>query len=135
MTLRAEIILEWGGGEHLFRLGGKEIEELEYVCGKVGFGTIYQRLMLGTWFWGDLHHVIRLGLIGGGLGAVEAKRLVDMYVGPEVRDTTKPLASGPNNPESIARAVLGATMHGFEDLPKGDDSGEAKSRGVPASTE
>lgn len=115
---KAEIALEWGGGEHLFSLKGAQIEELEQVCGKAGFGVIFQRVMLGTWFWGDIYHSVRLGLIGGGMGAVEAKRLTDMYIGKDKPGV--PLANGPNSPESIARAVLGAVMHGFEDIPSGE---------------
>lgn len=114
---KAEIILEWGGGDHLFALRGKEIEELEQICGKVGFGAIYQRVSLGVWFWSDLYHIVRLGLIGGGMGAVEAKRLTDMYIG---RERPAIVAGGPNNPEHIARAVLGAVMYGFEDIPEGE---------------
>lgn len=115
---KAEVILEWGGGEHVFALKGAQIEELEQVCGKVGFGAIFQRVMLGVWFWGDIYHTVRLGLIGGGMGAVEAKRLTDAYIGKDKPGI--PLAHGPNNPEGIARAVLGAVMHGFEDLPEGE---------------
>lgn len=110
MSLKSEIILEWGDGEFLFALKGTQIEELENICGKVGFAAIYQRIQLGMWKWGDLYHVIRLGLIGGGMGAVEAKRKVDMYI-------NVPLAAGPNNPESVAKAVLGAVFMGFEDIP------------------
>jgi len=123
---KAEVVLEWADGEYLFALKGAQIEELEQICGKVGFGAIFQRVMLGTWFWGDIYHTVRLGLIGGGMGAVEAKRLTDTYIG---RDRPSvPLAAGPNNPESVARAVLGAVMHGFEDIP----SGEAGAGETPA---
>ncbi|MFC6487367.1 GTA-gp10 family protein [Nitratireductor sp. GCM10026969] len=107
---KAEITLEWADGEYLFALKGAQIEELEAVCGKVGFGAIYQRVMNGSWFWSDLYHVIRLGLIGGGLGAVEAKRLTETYI-------QQPLGSGPNCPFSVASSVLGAVMFGFEDIP------------------
>lgn len=110
--------MQWGDGEYLFRLNGREIEELQKLCGNVGFGAIYQRISLGVWFWGDLYHTIRLGLIGGGMGAVEAKKLTDMYAGRELG--TVPLAAGPNSPESVANAVLRAAMHGFEDLPPGE---------------
>lgn len=117
-NLKAEVVLEWGDGEYAFALKGAQIEELEQVCGKVGFGVIFQRVMLGTWFWADIYQTVRLGLIGGGMGAVEAKRLTDTYIGREKPNV--PLAAGPNNPESVARAVLGAAMHGFEDIPSGE---------------
>lgn len=123
---KAEVMLEWGDGEYLFALRGKEIEELEQVCGKIGFGAIYQRVSLGTWFWGDLYHIIRLGLIGGGMGAVEAKRLTEMYAGKD--RPAVPLAAGPNSPESVANAILRAVMHGMEDI----EPGEAPAGGSPA---
>lgn len=116
MSLKPEIILEWGDGEYAFALYGDQIEEIQHQCGKVGFGAIYQRVTLGVWFWGDLYHTIRLGLIGGGMGAVEAKRLTDLYI-------KQPLATGPNCPETVARAVMGAAMHGLADLKP---SGEAE---------
>lgn len=115
---KAEIVLEWADGEYLFALKGAQIEELEQVCGKVGFGVVFQRVMLGAWFWSDIYHTVRLGLIGGGMGSVEAKRLTDAYIGKDKAGL--PLAAGPNNPESVARAVLGAVMHGFEDIAPGE---------------
>lgn len=126
-NLKAEVVLEWADGEYLFALKGNEIEELENVCGKIGFGAIYQRVSLGVWFWADLYHTVRLGLIGGGMGAVEAKRLTDTYIGRDKPGV--PLVSGPNNPETVARAVLDAAMHGVGDIP----SGEAPAGESPAS--
>ena len=117
-SLKAEIVLEWADGEYPFALKGAQIEELEHVCGKVGFAAICQRVFLGVWFWGDIYHTVRLGLIGGGLGAVEARRLTDAYIGQDKPGI--PLTSGPNNPESIAQAVLGAAMYGVEDIPVGE---------------
>lgn len=119
MSLKPEVILHFGDAEYLFRLNGKEIEELQKVCGNIGFAAIYQRVNLGVWFWRDLYEVARLGLIGGGMGAIEAKGLTDFYIGHT--KANYPLVSGPDNPESIAKAVLAAAMHGFEDLPPGED--------------
>ena len=123
---KAQVTLEWGDGEYLFALRGKEIEELEQVCGKIGFGAIFQRVSLGVWFWGDLYHTIRLGLIGGGMGPIEAKRLTDMYIGKD--RPSVPMVSGPNSPETVAQAILKAVMHGLEDIP----SGEARAGESPA---
>lgn len=124
MSLKAEKVIEWADGEYLFALKADQIEELQHVCGNVGFGVIYQRVMLGAWFQSDITNIIRLGLIGGGKGAVEANRLVKMYAKP-------PYIAGPNNPESLARAILQLTMHGMEDL---DQSGEDKPGESPAGT-
>ena len=73
-TRRAEITLEWADGEYLFALKAKQIEEIQSLC-KAGFGSVYQRVMKGEWHFGDIYHVIRMALIGGGMGAVEAKRM------------------------------------------------------------
>lgn len=114
MSLKAEEVLEWADGEFLFALKSDQIEELQRVCGDVGFGVIYQRVMLGTWSIGDLRHTIRLALIGGGMGAVEAKRKVDTYANP-------PLVTGPNNPETLARRIMQIAMHGMEKTEPGED--------------
>lgn len=123
MSLRPEVLLHFGDGEYLFRLNGKEIEELQKVCGvngqPIGFAAIYQRVALGVWFWGDLYQTVRLGLMGGGMGAKDAKDKADFYIGHT--KANYPLVAGPDNPQSIALAVLGAAMHGFEDLPPGEE--------------
>lgn len=124
MSLRPEIVLAWGDGEYLFRLNGREIEELQKVCGNIGFGALAERIVRGHWFWGDLYHIVRLGLMGGGMGAVEAKNLTDMYIGRTRGEI--PLVAGPNNPATVAVSIIGATMHGWEDLPPGEaDAPEA----------
>jgi hypothetical protein len=109
MTLKGEVTLEWADGEFLFALKSAQIEELQHVCGNVGFGVIYQRLQLGAWSLGDIQHTIRLALIGGGMDPILARRKVDMYAKP-------PLVAGPNNPEKLARAIVQAAMHGLETL-------------------
>lgn len=114
MNTKAEVTLEWADGEYLFALKGAQIEELEEKCGNVGIGLIYQRVKLGSYRYVDLYHTIRLGLIGGGMGAVEAKRLVDRYA-----PGTVPIESGPNSPFSVASAILGVVFHGMEKLPPG----------------
>ena len=117
-SLKASVVLEWADGEYPFALRGKEIEELEHICGRVGFGAIYQRLTSGTWFWGDIYHTVRLGLLGGGMGEVEAKRLTEMYIG---RNTaTVPLANGPNSPEQVAIAIVGAAVMGVSEIKSGE---------------
>jgi hypothetical protein len=108
-TRRSEVTLEWADGEYLFALRGKEIEELQAVC-KAGFGTVYQRVMQGNWYIADIHNTIRLGLIGGGMGAIEAKRLCENYA------VGLPLSAGPNSPLLVAQAILGATMMGVDEI-------------------
>ncbi|MHC5307509.1 gene transfer agent family protein [Bartonella sp. LJL80] len=116
-NLKAEVVLPFGNGEYLFALKGTQVEELEYLRDKTGFGVIYQRVLLGGWSVGDLYEIIRLGLIGGGMPILEAKRIADTYcVAPYSGDDT--------SPESVARAIISAVMTGFEDLPT---SGEQES--------
>ncbi|ATS92177.1 hypothetical protein HMSP1_39 [Sinorhizobium phage HMSP1-Susan] len=115
MSKSSEIILEWADDKYLFALRGKEIEELQSVC-DAPFGAIFQRVMLGAWKFGDLKHTVRLGLMGGGMGAVEAARLTRMYMGDD--KPCVPLAAGPNSPESVAKAILQVVMFGVDKLPQ-----------------
>lgn len=116
MSLTNRVVLEWADGEFEFALGGKEVRELQSVCGfvnkdgirqAIGFGAIYQRMSLGVWFDEDIYHTIRLGLIGGGMNFVEAKRKADMYAAPPYRAGEK------TGSEQVALAIIGATMHGI----------------------
>lgn len=126
MSLTNRIVLEWGDGEYEFALNGKEVRELQKVCGvydkdgvlrPVGFGAIYQRLALGVWLDEDIHHSIRLGLIGGGMSFVDAKRKAEMYAAPPYRAGVK------GGAEQVALAVVGAAMHGLEEIaPSGERS-------------
>lgn len=111
------VTLEFGGGEYSLALNGREIEELQRLAGNVGFGAIYQRAVMGNWFHGDIYHTIRLGLEGGGMAPVEAKRIADVYAVPPYQ------VGHLGGAEQTAIAIIGAAMHGLADLPK---SGEAE---------
>lgn len=123
MSLTNRITLEFGDGEYVFALNGREVEELQKLCGAPdakgnyvphGFGIIYQRAALGAWFHSDIYQTIRLGLEGGGLDPVKATRVAKAYAQPPYR------AGVVGGPEKTALAVLSAAMHGFEDLPPGE---------------
>lgn len=123
MSLSNRITLEFGDGEFTFALNGREVEELQKLCGSPdekgtyrphGFGSIYQRAALGTWFHSDIYHTIRLGLEGGGMDPVKATRIAKAYAVPPYR------AGVIGGPEQTALVVLNAAMHGFEDLPPGE---------------
>ncbi|MFQ6553394.1 gene transfer agent family protein [Aestuariibius insulae] len=72
-----ETRLEWAGAERTFALPLGCILDLEEACGKVGFGEIYLRMGSHRYFARDVYHTIHQGLIGGGIAASEAKRLLD----------------------------------------------------------
>lgn len=80
-SLRAgSVRLDFGDGEHPFRLGVMtELRELQDLCG-AGPMVIYRRLTEGEWKVPDVRETIRLGLIGGGMSAPEALKLVRRYV-------------------------------------------------------
>lgn len=68
---------DYAGAERDFRLGFGDLLDLEEACGKVPVGTIYKRLHAWDFRAQEVYHVVRLGLVGGGLAAAEAKRIVD----------------------------------------------------------
>lgn len=125
-------ILEWADGEHVFALKLPQIEELESVCmnpatGKpgIGVGAIWIRVMDGGFYASDLRHIIRLGLIGGGMGAVEANRLCKTYVdGVPLHGPIT--AMDPNSPLSVAQSILVAMMAGVT-----ADEGDEKKAETP----
>ena len=126
LTSKAEVTLEWADGEYPFALKGKQIEELQAIC-KHGFGAIYGRVMRGEWYYADLFHTVRLGLIGGGMGAVEANRMCMAYV------DGVPLAAGPNSPLIVAQAILGASVMGVasrEGKPKPEATAATSTSGI-----
>ena len=71
----------FGDLEHTFDLAHSEIvRELEAVTG-VGIGALFNRVCeTRSFYHADLEAVLRLGLIGGGLPAQPAARLVANYL-------------------------------------------------------
>ena len=137
MSVNASVVLEWPGGEHKFALRCGEIEILETEARNgrggngIGLGSIWTRVMGGEWFISDINSIIRLGLIGGGMGEVEARRMVRDYV------ENKPISDlsnlGPNCPLGLARAVLAAAIIGVEDTVADEEQNEEEASGeVPA---
>lgn len=66
----------WPGGEHAFRLAIAQLEALQQKT-DAGPEWLVFRLQAGQWTAAELFEVLRLGLIGGGMADVEAKRLVE----------------------------------------------------------
>jgi hypothetical protein len=73
--------LVWGGDERKFRLG---IDQLLALQDKLDSGPleVATRLRSGTWRLGDITEVLRLGLLGAGVDAKDARGLVDRIVVP-----------------------------------------------------
>lgn len=117
-----EVHIPWGDGDYTFALRGKQIEELQLVCGSpdnpAGIGLIAQRLMSGNFQRKDVTETIRLGLIGGGTTPTRARQLVEAYVDGQ------PLANPeePYSPFFLARRIVEAAYFGIK--PPGEE--EAK---------
>ncbi|WP_171054198.1 gene transfer agent family protein [Arenibacterium halophilum] len=111
----AEILAEWGGAQRRLALTFGNLLDIEEACGKVGIGEIYVRLGAHRYYARDVYHVIRQGLIGGGLKPTEADRLL------QDRFSAMPMV---RNVE-IALELLIAVMAGIdadEDATPGDPS-------------
>lgn len=148
MTERADyppphVILEFGDGSYLFKLGLAEIAELQTQC-KAGLGTIFARVLRGRysmdgsdaatfgvpteadWTLDDLLQTIRLALIGGGGGTVNgaevkvdptrARELMDAYV------HSRPLGEA----WTLATAILTALIIGYPTPAAEEGEGEKK---------
>ena len=124
MSADASVDLLFGNDRHTFRLGVGEWRELQRER-KLGPRRLYDRVTAGDWFVEDLHQIIRLGLIGGGMAEAEALRLTDTYF------KVWPLADS----EMIAKVVTGIGLFGNPDDPVGKAvAGAAKTSASPASS-
>lgn len=129
MSRLARIELDWADGTYPFALKIEQLMELQEKCGA---GPWYVQWALeaalmarsfGTAPPKDASpayvvETIRLGLIGGGMPAVEALKLVRAYVGPgQLNDNV-----------ATAFAILGVALQGVdEDQPEKPEAGN-KSR-------
>lgn len=73
-----EVVQEWAGKERVFRLTFGGVLDLEQATGD-GIGVIFARVAGGGFKIGYVYHTIRLALIGGGVGILDAKRLMDAH--------------------------------------------------------
>lgn len=106
----ASLTLDWADGTYAFRLGWAELEKLQEAC-DAGPYVVLQRLRTGTWRVGDVAHVVRLGLIGGGMTPVDALKKVRAYV--EARPPAESLLP--------AQAILSAGVVGAPEEDDGSD--------------
>ncbi|WP_323034106.1 GTA-gp10 family protein [Pararhodobacter sp.] len=112
MSRDARIDFEWAGGFRAFRLGFDQLVELQEVCG-AGPQVVHERLIGGAWGVADISHVLRLGLIGGGLSREAAHALVKEHVegSPPVQNLV------------YAQLVLGSGIMGAPDETVGQTGG------------
>lgn len=133
MSADASVTFPWADGEHTFRLAYGQIRELQEKTG-VGPGKLYERLCDGSWKLDDLLETVRLGLIGGGMEPIPAKKLVWRYVGERpLIESVEPAArvllallTGPKD-DPLPKPKAGKTKRKRATAPAGFSS--------PASTE
>lgn len=66
---------EWAGKERFFRLAFGGVMDLEEAVGDP-VGDIFLRVATSRFSVKDIYHTLRLGLIGGGMSVMDAKRLL-----------------------------------------------------------
>lgn len=85
MARDGSINLSWGDGEHRFRLPIGQLRELEEKRG-AGLFELFAKMVQRTCRIDDIREILRLGLIGGGIGQTDgmnakaAMDLVDRYM-------------------------------------------------------
>jgi hypothetical protein len=111
-----EVELEFGDGSYRFKLTLKTIAELQEKC-SAGIGTIYSRIASGSYRSEDLIETCRLGLIGGGLEGVAARKLIERSCDEWPLDRW----------HQHAYAVIAACVHGYTPPEsEGEPDGEKK---------
>lgn len=81
MSRDASVELVFAGDARTFRLAIDNLIALEDAC-DAGCAEILERLASGKWRVRDVREPIRIGLIGAGVEAKIAKRMVDEHVVP-----------------------------------------------------
>jgi hypothetical protein len=120
----AKITLEWADGEYDFKMGIGELRELqektrrvknisgEYIY--ISPMKLFAMLHADEWMVDDVREAIRIGLVGAGMAAAEAVRLVRRYV-DEIPNW--------NVNCKIAANVVAAALLGWEAEPLGKSEG------------
>lgn len=141
-ALPGTVVLDWGDRKHAFRVGPGEWREIQKTC-DAGPGIVVQRLFLvasliekglsvreiiagggmGEWRIDDVRAVILHGLIGAGMGPIEAAEHVRRNVDTRL-DFRANLA--------LAYAIGVAGLEGLEGAPPpGEPEGEGGSPSSP----
>jgi len=106
MSRSAVARFEWGGEERTFRLTARALEDWQEAC-DAGPAWVWGLLQNEAWKPVHVRETLRFGLIGGGMSAAEAGRLVKLHIEP-YGDNIKP-----------AMCVLEAVIQGVPDeVPK-----------------
>lgn len=126
MGRNASVTLAWGDGDYVFRLAWGQLIMLQEACDAGPF-VILQRLADSTWRVGDISHVIRIGLIGGGMKPTDALKLVRTYV-----EDRPPLENLLTAQAILAAGVMGAPD---EDSLKKNESQTTASASTISQTE
>lgn len=98
------------GDEHVFRLAWGELERLEEER-KVGCFVIFNRLHGEEWQINDIAEVIKLGLMGGGMPEIQARKMVRRHV-----EGRPPLGVTEPTPLGLARAIIAAALVAEEEI-------------------
>lgn len=101
--------LDWADGTYTFRLAWGELIKLQEECDAGPFEVLI-RLSNNKWKVQEISHVMRLGLIGGGLEPAKALTMVRNYV-----ETRPPLEN-----LTFARGILGIALQGVPDEKPGE---------------
>lgn len=120
-----EVELTFADADYTFKLPLIRIAELEEKC-KAPIGTIWKRVLTGEYHAIDLIETVRLGLIGGGMTAQDARNLIDRYC------DQWPLEEW----HTHAVAILSACVIGFEptDGGTGDSAPKKDAAGMTDSS-
>jgi hypothetical protein len=128
MSRTGRITADFGGDSHDFCLRWGELIELQEKC-EAGPSIVLMRLAASQWRMEDIPSVIRLGLIGAGMDAVSANRLVRTHVEQRPQDI-----GGTDGLGILAVKILSAALHGAPDEPPGK-SGEMRNGSTISQTE
>lgn len=125
MSRSGGVDITWGDGQHTFRLAIGQLRDLEEKT-KVGPFELFEKLRTNRWRVDDLAHVIRVGLIGGGMPTPQAVDLVTRHI------DEWPLVES----ALVAQAVMLAALVGSQDDPAGKEAaaGAGSAGASPAST-
>lgn len=117
------VLVTWPGGRHPMCLAALQHLEGLQTATDAGPEFLLNKLRLGQWSASDLFEILRWGLIGGGMGALEAEKLVQRLWSQHPKAAFK----------SPALEVMAHALYGPADDAVGDDAG-GKSQTVPDPT-